>query len=86
MEKNETEIRVHNDKITPAKKRSTIVIDDIDNALSPLYELLTIDAIPTFTILSDYAYSFDAINILHNSRRETLIHFSMELHNQSKKI
>jgi polysaccharide deacetylase 2 family uncharacterized protein YibQ len=80
-EKNETDITVHNDKITSARKRSTIVIDDIDYDLSPLPELFTIDALPTFAILLGYAHSVDAVNILRSSKREILIHLSMELHN-----
>ncbi len=64
LENNETDITIHNTKITTAKTRSTIVIDEIGNDLSPSYELLTIDGLPTFTILSDYANSIDAINIL----------------------
>jgi hypothetical protein len=39
-EKNETYITVHNDKITSTRKRSTIIIDEIDYDLSPLHELL----------------------------------------------
>jgi hypothetical protein len=80
-EKNQTDITGHNDKITSTRKRSTIVIDDIDYDLSPLHELFTIDALPTFAILLGYAHSVDAVNILRSSKREILIHLSMELYN-----
>jgi hypothetical protein len=80
-EKNETDITVHNDKITSARKRSTIVIDDVDYDLSPLHELFTIDALPTFALLLGYGHSVDAVNILRSSKREILIHLSMELYN-----
>jgi hypothetical protein len=80
LKTNEADIKVHNDKTTSTRRRSTIV-DDIDYDLSPMYELFKIDALPTFAILLGYAHSVDAVNILRGSKREILSHLSMELHN-----
>ena len=68
------------DKIRQARKRVAILIDDIGYDLSPLYELLKIDASLTFAVLPHCAHSVDAANILHGAKREILLHLPMEPH------
>ena len=68
------------DRISRSRKRIAILIDDIGYDLSPLKELLKIDASLTFAILPHYAHSVDAANILHKARREILLHLPMEPH------
>ena len=80
QEKHATESIAPKHKIGQARKRVAILIDDIGYDLSPLYELLKIDASLTFAILPHYAYSVDAANILHRAKREILLHLPMEPH------
>ena len=80
QEKYGTDGTVPKDKISQARKRVAILIDDIGYDLSPLYELLKIDASLTFAILPHYAHSVDAANILHRAKREILLHLPMEPH------
>jgi len=68
------------DRIGQSRKRIAILIDDIGYDLSPLKELLKIDASLTFAILPHYAHSVDAANILHKAKREILLHLPMEPH------
>ena len=68
------------DRISQSRKRIAILIDDIGYDLSPLNELLKIDASLTFAILPHYAHSVDAANILHRAKREILLHLPMEPH------
>jgi uncharacterized protein len=75
-----TSSAVPKDRISQARKRVAILIDDIGYDLSPLYELLKIDASLTFAILPHYAHSVDAANILHRAKREILLHLPMEPH------
>ncbi|MGO9137329.1 MAG: divergent polysaccharide deacetylase family protein [Syntrophales bacterium] len=75
-----TSSTIPKDKISQARKRVAILIDDIGYDLSPLYELLKIDASLTFAILPHYAHSVDAANILHGANREILLHLPMEPH------
>ncbi|MGZ3606639.1 MAG: divergent polysaccharide deacetylase family protein [Syntrophales bacterium] len=75
-----TSSAVPKDRISQARKRVAILIDDIGYDLSPLYELLKIDASLTFAILPHYAHSVDAANILHGAKREILLHLPMEPH------
>jgi uncharacterized protein len=75
-----TRSTVPKDRISQARKRVAILIDDIGYDLSPLYELLKIDASLTFAILPHYAHSVDAANILHRAKREILLHLPMEPH------
>ena len=80
QEKYGTDSIVPKDKIIQGRKRVAILIDDIGYDLSPLYELLKIDASLTFAILPYYAHSVDAANILHRAKREILLHLPMEPH------
>ena len=80
QEKYGTDSTAPKDKISQARKRVAILIDDIGYDLSPLYELLKIDASLTFAILPYYAHSVDAANILHRAKREILLHLPMEPH------
>jgi polysaccharide deacetylase 2 family uncharacterized protein YibQ len=80
QEKYGTDSTVPKDKISQARKRVAILIDDIGYDLSPLYELLKIDASLTFAVLPHYAHSVDAANILHRAKREILLHLPMEPH------
>ncbi len=80
QEKHGTDSIAPKDKISQARKRVAILIDDIGYDLSPLYELLKIDASLTFAILPHYAHSVDAANILHRAKREILLHLPMEPH------
>ena len=66
----------------PLRKRGIILIDDINYDPSPMYELPTIDTLPTFAILPDYANSVNAINILFGSNRELHIRLSMGPYNR----
>lgn len=68
------------DIISQSRRRIAILIDDIGYDLSPLNELLKIDASLTFAILPHYAHSVDAANILHEAKREILLHLPMEPH------
>jgi polysaccharide deacetylase 2 family uncharacterized protein YibQ len=68
------------DKISQPRKRIAILIDDIGYDISSLNELLQIDAPLTFAILPHYAHSIDAANILHEAKREILLHLPMEPH------
>ena len=80
QEKYGTDSTVPKNRISQARKRVAILIDDIGYDLSPLYELLKIDASLTFAILPHYAHSVDAANILHRAKREILLHLPMEPH------
>jgi len=77
----EQDSAIPKDKISQSRRRIAIIIDDIGYDLSPLYELLKIDASLTFAILPHYAHSVDAANILHKAKREILLHLPMEPHN-----
>jgi uncharacterized protein len=72
--------RIPQEETIQSRKRIAILIDDIGYDLSPLYELLKIDASLTFAILPHYAHSVDAANILHSAKREILLHLPMEPH------
>ncbi len=78
--KYEPDSAVPKDKISQSRKRIAILIDDIGYDLSSLNELLQIDAPLTFAILPHYAHSIDAANILHEAKREILLHLPMEPH------
>jgi hypothetical protein len=80
QEKHGTDSIAPKDKTSRARKRVAILIDDIGYDLSPLYELLKIDASLTFAVLPHYAHSVDAANILHKAKREILLHLPMEPH------
>jgi len=75
-----TDSAIPEDRISRSRKRIAILIDDIGYDLSPLNELLKIDASLTFAILPHYAHSVDAANILHKAKREILLHLPMEPH------
>jgi polysaccharide deacetylase 2 family uncharacterized protein YibQ len=78
--KYEPDSAIPKDKISQSRKRIAILIDDIGYDLSSLNELLQIDAPLTFAILPHYAHSIDAANILHEAKREILLHLPMEPH------
>jgi polysaccharide deacetylase 2 family uncharacterized protein YibQ len=75
-----TDSAIPKDKTSQSRKRIAILIDDIGYDLSPLYELLKIDASLTFAILPHYKHSVDAANIVHRAKREILLHLPMEPH------
>ena len=77
---NEPDSSIPKDRVGRSRKRIAILIDDIGYDLSPLKELLKIDASLTFAILPYYAHSVDAANILHKAGREILLHLPMEPH------
>ncbi len=79
-EKYGTDSAIPKDKTSQSRKRIAILIDDIGYDLSPLYELLKIDASLTFAILPHYTHSVDAANIVHSAKREILLHLPMEPH------
>ncbi|MGC9975950.1 MAG: divergent polysaccharide deacetylase family protein [Syntrophales bacterium] len=81
QEKYEADSTIPKDRIGQSRKRIAIIIDDIGYDLSPLNELLEIDASLTFAILPHCAHSVDAANILHSAKREILLHLPMEPHN-----
>jgi uncharacterized protein len=80
QEKYEPDSAIPKDKISQSRKRIAILIDDIGYDLSSLNELLQIDAPLTFAILPHYVHSIDAANILHEAKREILLHLPMEPH------
>ena len=68
-------------KITPPRltlKQVAIIIDDIGYDMTPVHELLRIDADITFAILPLLAHSREAADMLHKANRETLLHLPME--------
>jgi uncharacterized protein len=68
-------------KITPSRlqfKQVAIIIDDIGYDITPVRELLRIDAEITFAILPLLAHSREAADMLHKANRETLLHLPME--------
>ena len=68
-------------KITPPRlplKQVAIIIDDIGYDMTPVRELLSIDADITFAILPLLAHSREAADMLHKANRETLLHLPME--------
>ena len=73
------ETYVSKDVIPPSKRQKiAIVIDDIGFDLTPLDELLKIDAQITFSILPHCTYSIDAAKKLHRAGKEILLHLPME--------
>jgi len=67
-------------QVVPSSKRQKIafIIDDIGYDLSPLNELLKINAPITFSILPYSPYSIDAAEKLHRAGKEILLHLPME--------
>ena len=65
-------------------KKISVIIDDIGYNLSPLKELLKIDAPIAFAILPHCPQSVDAAEIIHGAEREILLHLPMEPHDSNK--
>jgi polysaccharide deacetylase 2 family uncharacterized protein YibQ len=68
-------------KIMPPRlklKQVAIIIDDIGYDMTPVHELLRVDADITFAILPLLAHSREAADMLHKANRETLLHLPME--------
>lgn len=67
-------------QLVPSSKRQKIafIIDDIGYDLSPLNELLKINAPITFSILPHSPYARDAAEKLHRAGKEILLHLPME--------
>jgi polysaccharide deacetylase 2 family uncharacterized protein YibQ len=59
-------------------RQVAIIIDDIGYDMTPVRELLRIDADITFAILPLVAHSREAAEALHKANRETLLHLPME--------
>lgn len=59
-------------------RQVSIIIDDIGYDMTPVRELLRIDADITFAILPLVAHSREAAEVLHKADRETLLHLPME--------
>jgi polysaccharide deacetylase 2 family uncharacterized protein YibQ len=66
------------EKIPLPYKQISIIIDDIGYDLGPVRELLKIDADITFAILPLCSHSRESAEMLHQARRETLLHLPME--------
>ena len=66
------------EKIPQSFKQISIIIDDIGYDLGPVRELLKVDADITFAILPLCSHSRESAEILHQARRETLLHLPME--------
>lgn len=70
------------EKTVPVKKAPmrevAIIVDDIGYNLSPVKELLKIDANLTFAVLPLQAHTREAAEMLHKAKRETLLHLPME--------
>jgi uncharacterized protein len=65
-------------KIPLPLRQVVIIIDDIGYDLGPVRELLKIDADITFAILPLCSHTHEAAEMLHDARRETLLHLPME--------
>lgn len=63
---------------TPQQRQLAIIIDDIGNDLTPVRELLKINADITFAVMPLCSHSREAAETLHNARREVLLHLPME--------
>ena len=59
-------------------RQVAIIFDDIGNDLTPVKELLKINADLTFAVLPFCTYTRDAAEMLHQAHRETLLHLPME--------
>ncbi len=59
-------------------RQAAIIIDDIGRDMTPVRELLSIDADITFAILPLLAHSREAAETLHEAHREVLLHLPME--------
>jgi polysaccharide deacetylase 2 family uncharacterized protein YibQ len=73
--------KIHDSKqLGPSSKRQKIafIIDDIGYDLSPLNELLKINAPIAFSILPHSPYARDAAEKLHRAGKEILLHLAME--------
>ena len=66
------------EKIPLPFKQISIIIDDIGYDLGPVRELLKVDADITFAILPLCSHSQESAEMLHQARRETLLHLPME--------
>jgi polysaccharide deacetylase 2 family uncharacterized protein YibQ len=66
------------EKIPLPFKQISIIIDDIGYDLGPVRELLKVDADITFAILPLCSHSRESAEMLHQARRETLLHLPME--------
>jgi uncharacterized protein len=65
--------------VKPVKSREiAIIVDDIGYSLSPVKELLKINADLTFAVLPFQAHSRAAAEMLHKAKKETLLHLPME--------
>lgn len=84
--KSRTEYRDNKDKDVIAKlipprlpfKQVAIIIDDIGYDMTPVRELLRMDAGITFAVLPLLAHSREAAETLHQAGREILLHLPME--------
>jgi uncharacterized protein len=69
-------------KPQPAKSASlreiAIIVDDIGYNLSPVKELLKINADLTFAVLPFQAHTREAAEMFHKAKREVLLHLPME--------
>ena len=66
------------EKIPVPLRQIAIIIDDIGYDLGPVRELMKIDADITFSILPLCSHSHEAAEMLHNAKKETLLHLPME--------
>jgi uncharacterized protein len=63
----------------PAQLREVaIIVDDIGNSLTPVKELLKINADLTFAVLPFQSHTREAAEMFHKAKRETLLHLPME--------
>ncbi|MDO9528802.1 MAG: divergent polysaccharide deacetylase family protein [Syntrophales bacterium] len=79
VRKYQSKIHVSKDHHFPSKgQKMAFIIDDIGHDLSPLNELLKINAPITFSILPHSPYAIDAAEKLHRAGKEILLHLPME--------
>ncbi len=61
-----------------AERKIAIIIDDIGYNLSPVEELLALEAPIAFAILPNCPHSSEAAEMIHGAKREILLHLPME--------
>lgn len=66
------------EKVPLSVKQISIIIDDIGYDLGPVRELLKVDADITFAILPLCSHSRESAEMVHQERREILLHLPME--------
>jgi len=70
---------------SPAPFRVAIIVDDIGLSLVPVKMLLSLDQPVTFSIIPGLQHSLDAAGLIHEKKREIMLHIPMEPLNYPRK-